>query len=145
MRSKSARYGFVACLICALLLWCGDVRGKGDPSLDWKSIESAHFVIHYPSVLEVFARYSLEQAELAHRDLSGLLDWVPEFKTHITVSDFQDSANGWATILPTNQMHLYAYPPAGFGELGDYDDWIRLLVYHEYTHILHMDVHFDIR
>lgn len=110
-----------------------------DPSISWYELESAHFIIHFPETREAFARRALTIAEEAHETLSPMLEWTPREKTHIRVSDTRDEANGSSRSTPRNQIELYAYPPPTDSELIDYDDWLRQLVYHEYTHILHTD------
>ena len=46
-----------------------------------------------------------------------------------------DFANGSATALPYPRINLFAAPPTLDGNLNDYDDWLRLLTFHEYAHI----------
>ena len=36
-------------------------------------------------------------------------------------------------------MILYATPPANSSQLAYYDDFLRVLIWHEYTHILNID------
>ena len=71
--------------------------------------------------------------------LTPLIDHAPEQRIQVVVTDFGDSANGSATALPQPQISLLAAPPALDGNLNDYDDWLRLLIYHEFTHILQLD------
>jgi len=55
------------------------------------------------------------------------------------IEDDTDWANGFASTLPYNLVVIYAVPPAPESPLGESDDWLRLLVYHELTHIVHLD------
>jgi hypothetical protein len=50
-----------------------------------------------------------------------------------------DGANGIASNLPFNTITLFAFAPEADTDLGRYDDWLRLLIYHELLHILHID------
>lgn len=102
-------------------------------------METEHFVIHYPVTREYFAQRALTIAEEAHSRLVPYLNWVPQTKTHISVTDILDESNGWARTTPRNEIRLYAWPPEMNEELGFYDDWMRQLIYHEYAHILHTD------
>lgn len=126
-----------------ITLFCIQIPGLSlaadDPGIHWYELESAHFIIHFPETRADFARRALVIAEEAHETLSPLLEWTPREKTHIRVSDTRDEANGSSRSTPRNQIELYAYPPPTDSELIDYDDWLRQLVYHEYTHILHTD------
>lgn len=35
-------------------------------------------------------------------------------------------------------MHLQAYPPAADSDLADHGDWLRALMFHEFSHVLHL-------
>lgn len=78
-------------------------------------------------------------AESVHRRLSSELNWQPAEKTDLVLSDDSDLANGFATPFNFNRSVLFMAPPLGIGGLEDFDDWLRTLITHEYTHILHLD------
>lgn len=111
----------------------------GDPKRVWRTVESAHFAVHYCAPLDDVARRVAVVAERAHRRLAPVLDRHPEGKTHIVLIDDNDGANGFASVLPRNQITLYASAPNAGSVLADHDDWLYTLVAHEYTHILHLD------
>ena len=58
------------------------------------------------------------------------------------LSDDTDAAGGWATPYPYNQMLVTARPPLGEPGFGTtvHDDWLRLVITHEYTHVLQLDL-----
>ena len=116
-----------------------DAEAIDDPSLDYHTIETSHFYVHYYDGLEALARRTAVAAEESHEILSPLLDWEPAAKTHILVSDQADRANGFARVYGRNFITIYGKPPTPENNLGYYDDWLRVLVYHEYVHILHLD------
>ncbi len=109
------------------------------PELKWHTIETVHFYIHYyegeEETLQVIANY----AEYAHRLLSEKYRWTPSGKTHIVVSETEDFANGMATVFPYNTIYIYLIPPEVDSVIGYYDDWLFLLIVHEYTHIIQLD------
>ncbi len=111
----------------------------GDPDLVYHTIESEHFIVHYYDPLEDVARRIAVVAEHAHRTLAPALDHAPDGKTIIVVVDDTDSANGFASVLPRNQIQLYATGPSSFTELDDHEDWLLGLATHEYTHVVHLD------
>lgn len=130
----------IALIIFFLTIVCpGAAYAIDDPNSEWRELESEHFVIHYPENREVFAKRALSIAEEAHHALVPYLRWEPRHKTLISVTDHLDSANGWSRTTPRGEIRLYAYPPFNDEELGLYDDWMRQLLYHEYTHTLHTD------
>lgn len=111
----------------------------GDPLREHRTIESAHFVIHYYVGLDALAKRVAAVAEKAHQMLVPALDHAPTEKTIVVLVDDTDSANGFAGVLPRNAITLFATGPSSFSELDDHEDWMLGLVTHEYTHILHLD------
>ena len=114
-------------------------RAGTDPDRTWFTLKTAHFAIHgYDDGLE-FARRVARHAEAAYERLNPLLGWTPGERVHIRVIDDVDASNGFARVMPYCAITLLAYPPAMGSDLGQYDDWVRLLVFHEYAHIVHLD------
>jgi len=110
-----------------------------DPRLNWHTIQSEHFYIHYAEGYERLAQKTANSAEQAHNKLQKKINWQPGDKTHLVVSDETDSANGYATPIHFNRSVLFMAPPNSANSLEDFDDWLETLILHEYTHILHLD------
>lgn len=132
---------FLSFIACFFVLACGCklTFAYGDPHEVYFELESEHFVLHYPASRQAFARRAIAIAEEAHAVLAPVFGTVTKEKTHIAIENHLDTANGWARVVNINEIHLYPYPPYAMEELGHYSDWMRQLIYHEYTHILHMD------
>ncbi len=128
-------------LILAWFVTC--TSQAADPNLDWRTHESENFLIHYPLELQPFTIKVERLAEKSHAQLSLFFNWLPKNKTHIVLLDEVDQANGFATPIPNNSMTLFMQPPTN-GELLVYDDWLEMLIQHEYTHILHIDKVLDL-
>ncbi|MFN3201897.1 MAG: hypothetical protein ACE366_26060 [Bradymonadia bacterium] len=111
----------------------------GDGRIEWRTVDTAHFQVHYPAHLEALAMRAARMCEEAHRVLSPTLAYTPEQRTQVLLSDFGDGANGFANAQPYLLISLFAAPPAMDGNLNEFDDWLRQLVYHEYVHVLHLD------
>ncbi|MFB6264918.1 MAG: TolB family protein, partial [Bradymonadaceae bacterium] len=131
----------VPCWLVGLvvLCWTPAARAIDDPSFDFKTLTTPHFYVHYEQRLRPLARRSARLAEQAHADLAPLLGHRPEKRTHVVLDDRVDLANGSANVFGRNVVKLYATPPAPDGVLGYYNDWLKVLIYHEYVHILHLD------
>jgi hypothetical protein len=114
-------------------------RAISDPSLEWRTIETPHFKITYHSGIEPVAQRVASVCEGIHDTMRASVGWTPHEKTEILLQDFAESANGSATALPYNQIHLLVTAPEDLSPLGDVDDWYLELVTHEYTHVLHTD------
>jgi len=109
-----------------------------NPELDWKTHESDNFLVHYPASLSLHVDKVVRYSESSHLSLSEFFNWQPNSKTHVVLIDDFDQSNGYAQPMPNNAMTLFMQPPTS-GELLVYDDWLKMLIHHEYTHILHMD------
>lgn len=113
--------------------------GQHIPAADWRTLETPHFMIHFPQAHQAQAQHLAKLAEQRHPDLSATFNWAPRDKTVIVISDDYDSANGWATPLPFNAIRMFMFAPDDINQLESFTDWQALLFEHEYTHILHLD------
>lgn len=126
-------------LLAWLFVSTAPAFAASDPARTWYTLVSDHFAVHYYDEGEAFARRAAMYAEEAWERLNPLLGWVPEERVHVVCMDDGDSANGFAQVLPYDSITLFAYPPPADGTLSDYEDWLRVLVFHEYAHIVHLD------
>ncbi|MEP7125016.1 MAG: hypothetical protein ABJE95_29065, partial [Byssovorax sp.] len=138
-RSRGLRLLLGSLVAAAITALAPAEARAGDPQLDWWTISTAHFHIHYARGLEPVADRVAALAETIHDRVSVTLGYAPTTSTEIVLTDDTDSANGSATALPFNTIRLYVTAPDDLSPLGDYDDWYLDLLTHEYTHILHTD------
>ena len=125
-----------------LLFYLPAGYAKTDPSFSWMTLTSSHFLIHYHQGEEALAQRTVVIAEDVHARLVPRMKSQPHDRTNIVLVDALDDANGWATPLPYNLITLYITQPYGASIFGasNYDDWMRMLITHEYTHIVHLDM-----
>ena len=130
-------------ILCVVLMCLGLSLPAGaamiDPSLRFETVETEHFQIHYHQGLGDIAKRTAVLAENAHRNLAPLLKWQPAEKTQVVLLDITDLANGMATVLPYNAIYIFVVPPLPEMTIGDYEDWLEMVIVHEYAHILTMD------
>lgn len=131
-------------LLGALCLWLVGISSLSAAvshraGLEWSSMESKHFQVHFHQGLEGSAHKVLTVAEAVHTRLSAFLEWQPEERTEIVLTDEYDVSNGYASPYPANRMTLFLSAPDEINGLEDYDDWLELVFTHEYLHILHLD------
>lgn len=131
---------------CLILYLVGQLPGSlsYDPGLSWYTLETPNFAVHFSSQgkldpeAESLARRVAVVAEEVHDRLTSSIGWTPKPRTQIVIADFFDYENGWAAPLPENTITILPCPP--FGQRTNYDDWLRTLLLHEYTHIIQMDM-----
>ena len=138
-RPSYRSFVFALAVFWALLGWSRPAATAADPYLQWWTIETAHFRIHYYKGLEPVAEKVATVAEGVNERLAASLGHDLTDVTHIVLSDHTDDANGDADAFPYNSIYLWVTAPEDLSPLGDYDDWQLELVTHEHTHVLHTD------
>ena len=108
------------------------------PAGSWRTLHSEHFRIHFRPGTDSVARRAADEAERAYFLLSTELV-EPRQSIDVVLSDAADFANGAASVFPSNRMTLLLVPPLGEPDLQNYDDWLRVVLIHELTHIFHLD------
>jgi len=131
-------------VLMLILLCCISVDARATafsgPTIPWYTIESEHFITHYHKGIEHLAPRAVAIAEAAHAELSERLTWMPGSQTHMVLIDRIDMSNGAATPLPRNTMYIFVSPPDDIDSLEDHGGWLETVIFHEYTHILHLDM-----
>jgi hypothetical protein len=134
---RPARLALATATLVASALGASQARAE-DPDVEWRTIHTQHFRVHHWRSLERVAERVAIAAEDVHERLTRPLGHTPSM-TDIVLSDDTDAANGSAIALPYNTIRLYVTAPEDLSTLGDYDDWLLMLVAHEYVHVLHTD------
>ena len=104
-------------LALALLAWAPGVLAQWaelsfvDPSLRWRTLETAHFTVHFAEQQRAQARTVAGAAERILPGITALLRWRPESRIHVVVLDSADFANGLASPLPFNYTMVFLSPP----------------------------------
>ena len=109
------------------------------PFTHYKTFETEHFRMIYQEGYFDFTERAAVHLEHAHEVLSPILKWQPRYKTDILVADNEDAANGFTSPALRIGIALIATPPDAYFSTSYTDDWIKLLVFHEYTHMLNID------
>lgn len=109
------------------------------PWEDWRTIETAHFRVHYPEPFGPWARRMVESIEGIHERVTASVGYRPLKKTDVVICDPQASANGMAVpFLDRPVIILWTTPPEAESGIGSYRDWTELLITHEMAHIVHL-------
>lgn len=137
MRMRRRAY-LISAALAVGLVWAPCIAAL-DPTLDWHTLEGPHFTVAYHTGEEKLAAHMLDVAEDEARQLDPWIGWEPEDKVQLVLTDHVDLPNGLTTPFPRDHVELYVPPPDGVDGLEDFDDWFRLLITHEYTHVLQLD------
>jgi Tol biopolymer transport system component len=108
-----------------------------DPALRFRTLPTEHFVIYFHQGEDRLAERLAVIAEQTWQALRRPLGVAPPRRTHVVLADQTDLANGYATPLPYDTIVIYTVWPSG--DAFNFDDWLRLVFTHEFTHIVHLD------
>ena len=109
------------------------------PRGSWFTLQTPHFNIHFYRDEAEFAERVAHFAERAYRLNTRYLNWRPSGRVTVVLSDVSDQANGSASSIPYTFINAYGAPPDSLDELNDFDDYMKLLITHELTHVVHLD------
>ncbi|MCB9026025.1 MAG: hypothetical protein H6625_06890, partial [Bdellovibrionaceae bacterium] len=113
------------------------VNASVDPAIQWKTIETSHFEVIYPAHLEMNGQLYANSAEKAYNKLLPIFKEAPN-KTLLFLDDSTDLVNGFASFFPYPLIVLYLNLPNPHSDISSYEDWVEMLLIHEYSHILNM-------
>ncbi len=141
--TKSSRTGILPVLFFFLLftLASSNVRGQGlvRAWLPWRTIETRYFVFHYPLELQDWTQSLASRADAIQGAVGQLVGYAPPQKTHVVVDDPYETSNGSAwPFLDRPVISLWASAPDPRNDIGEFRDWGRTLLSHEFTHIAHL-------
>ncbi len=125
--------------LVGLLLALASAAAAQGPSADWRTVETAHFRVHFPAPFEAWARHAAGQLEPIHARVAALVGFSPDRPIEVVVSDPAADANGAAApFLDRPEILLWTSPPGTASELGDFRDWTEMLATHEVAHVVHL-------
>ena len=109
------------------------------PALDWATIRTKYFDVHYPAPMAEWAEDLTTRLDGVHDAVSALVGYKPRQRITVIVEDPVSQSNGFANSpLEHPLIVLWPTPPDPSGMLGMYRDWPELLAVHEYAHIAHL-------
>jgi hypothetical protein len=126
-------------VIALLLLVLASSAAAQRPSADWRTIETAHFRVHYPARFDAWTRHLAESIEGIHARVTEFVGYVPARSIDVVVADPAGDWNGMAIpYLDRPEIILWTSPPSAESGGGDFGDWMELLTTHEMAHIVHL-------
>ena len=123
-RAKPGHFGLPTAVLSFVL---SALAASYDPKLDWQTLPTEHFEINYHNGEEQLAAEMAVSAEEAYAILTADIRHESRRKVQITLIDWTDSANGYASIAPYNAIVIYVTAPQEDSTLGLYTDWSTLI------------------
>lgn len=109
------------------------------PHLDWRTVETTHFAIHYPSAASAWTLDLAARIEGVYEAVSLLAGSAPEERITVIVEDPSHQSNGFAVpLLGRPVIFLWPTPPDPTSGIADSRGWGEMLSVHEYAHIAHL-------
>ncbi|HEY7473001.1 MAG TPA: hypothetical protein VIE68_11705 [Gemmatimonadota bacterium] len=105
------------------------------PTADWRTVETPHFVVHYPASMAVWTGLMVERLEAIHAAVDAAVGFTPGERTTVIVDDPTGQANG-VSFGPV--IFLWPTPPRPADEIGENRSWSEILAVHEYVHTAHL-------
>jgi Tol biopolymer transport system component len=111
-----------------------------DPSQEYLTLATEHFLIHYPATLEVVARRIETLCEPIYKKVTHELRSGEVGTTHLVLSDHSDESSIFTMVHPDRQIFMDVSLPQmamGLNEFGDWHEWVLT---HEFTHIVDLEM-----
>ncbi|MBZ0202430.1 MAG: DPP IV N-terminal domain-containing protein [Ignavibacteria bacterium] len=104
-----------------------------NPELEWYTIETEHFYVHYHAGTERTANIVAKIAEEVYGPITTLYNYRPADKTSWIINDESDISNG-ATDYYGNRIEIAA-ASLDFDLRGTHN-WLRNVITHEFAHVI---------
>lgn len=120
---------------CSMFIANAQPAAYNHPELEWKTIESVHFKVHFHQGTERTARVVSKIAEEIYEPITSLYEFEPDEKMNLVIRDHDDYSNGGAFYFD-NTIEIWA-------SNLDYDlrgshNWLRDVVTHEFVHMIQL-------
>lgn len=132
------KISIVLSVIISLIVVTPVFSQRVNPYLHWQVIETPHFLIIFSKGYESIAQESASIAEDVYSKLSKFIKPSSLEKTAIVLLDNSDFTNG-ATDPLDKSINIWLANPQDIDMGSKFESWLRLVITHEYMHILHMD------
>jgi Tol biopolymer transport system component len=137
---RPVRGVWLAILVPVAASWCSPAECASlPPDLRFRTISNERVSVHFHQGLESMAR---EAASLSAEILPDLEERLGARvgRVQIVLADTTDDPAGFATPFPYPLVHVRAVAPDGADDFGNHDGWLRLVLTHELTHVVHLEM-----
>ncbi|HET7676087.1 MAG TPA: hypothetical protein VFL54_11240, partial [Gammaproteobacteria bacterium] len=122
-----------------MLVTLSTSAGAVSPDHHWRTLRGGGFTIIYSEGEETLAARTLAIAEQTADRIDARFHWRPLEPVRIVLTDDIGLSNGFTSVFPHNLIEIYVTPPSVQADgLVRYGDWLRMIITHEYTHIVQL-------
>ncbi len=108
-----------------------------DPRIRWRTFQTPHCIIIYPRGEDSLAQAVGRKSERIYMRLAKIFKEEPSEKIRVVLDTSYDVLLDASTPFPNPAVYLNT-TTVGLG-LGHYDDWLELVISHEFTHAVDME------
>lgn len=123
-------------ILLTSLLFSPSVSAFNHPEIEWKSVVTRHFVIHFYDKTEPAVYAAWKIAEEAYESFNSLYMFSYGNKIHLALADYDDFSNGFASW--TDRSIMVWVPDSRF-DLRSNTTWLRDVITHELAHIMSLE------
>ena len=123
-------------ILLTTLLFSASVSAFNHPEIEWKSVATRHFVIHFYDKTEPAVYAAWKIAEEAYASFDSLYIFSYGNKIHLALADYDDYSNGFASW--TDRSIMIWVPDSRF-DLRSNTTWLRDVISHELAHIMSLE------
>lgn len=128
----------IALLLAVFTMLAIPVVAQG-PGVDWRTVTTPHFRVHYPAPAEAWTLRAVAKMEAIRERVAAEVGWTPAQVIDVIVQDPVAQPNGMALpLLDAPRMVLWTSPPGPDSAIGNYADWAEALIVHEDLHNVHL-------
>jgi len=136
---KKQKFLFVMMLFAGILALTISAKAQEhEPSLKWRTMTTPHFSVHFPAGYEELGDRVAALCEEVYEPISRSLNYFPH-RTHVVVHTRADYSGGFVDPLPW-RMELFVTELQN-NVFGSRDEWLRILIAHEFTHVVQLRKH----
>lgn len=122
----------IMCAVAAVAWAAGDAEAWNHSEIEWKTIQTEHFAVHFHEGVEASAREIARVAEDVYSPITALYGYEPD-RVHINVTDRAGLPEG-ASYYYLNRIDIDT-DDVEFHLRGT-ADWLRNVVAHEFAHMV---------
>lgn len=126
-------------LLALALLLPAPVRAQVRPHLEWRTVRTEHFDVHYPAELAEWTAEFTGRLEAVHGAVARLVGSAPGERVTVIAEDPYGQANGMAvSVVRGPVITVWPTPPDPRSVLGHNRGQAEQLAVHEFAHVAHL-------